>query len=179
MNSKNILTLVDFYKICGIFFLIGMCWYFVFVVFKTNKDFLYSVTKPVDNSSSLNNLKTLFGSEGLIEAFKEGMDEKTRAEQDEQKSALEAQLEKEEKSLMDMKNGCHLGIDGTVSGIKAKQKLVLKIMKTRREHFKTFAYFMAHTDFGYDKDTIQAFLRLRDMYETLPDDYEKAMAEWR
>ena len=37
------MNLVEFGKICGILFFVVMCWYFIFVVFKTNKDYLRSL----------------------------------------------------------------------------------------------------------------------------------------
>ena len=39
------MNLVEFGKICGILFFVVMCWYFVFVVFKTNKDYLQYIIK--------------------------------------------------------------------------------------------------------------------------------------
>ena len=90
------LTLVDFYKICGIFFLICMCWYFVFVVFKTNKDFIMSVTQPEEKTSSLDSLKLLFGSDSLIEGFKEGM---TGEQEEKQHQDLEKMFENEKNNL--------------------------------------------------------------------------------
>jgi hypothetical protein len=164
------LTSVDFYKICGIFFLIGMCWYFVFVVFKTNKDFLYSISKPKDNTSSLDDLKSLFGSNSLIEGFKEGM----KGEQDEERNKFEIQLEKETKAMEFIDNFVHLGENGKASN----RKLILKILKQRRELYRKYGYLIGITDTQPEK--VLPILKLREFYEKIPDEYEKAMAdgEW-
>lgn len=56
-------TLVDFCKICGILFLIVFSWYFVFTVFKTNKNFLKALS-----STKKNVLGNLFGN-NTVEGF--------------------------------------------------------------------------------------------------------------
>jgi hypothetical protein len=61
-------TTIDFCKICGIIFFIMMAWYFAFVVFKTNKDFLSSIVHEPENPSSLDDIKSLFGT-SLKEGF--------------------------------------------------------------------------------------------------------------
>ena len=62
-------TTIDFCKICGILFFIMMAWYFAFVVFKTNKDFLVSIVQKDENPTSLDDLKSIFGSTTLKEGF--------------------------------------------------------------------------------------------------------------
>ena len=43
------MNLVELGKICGILFFVVMCWYFVFVVFKTNKEYLKSLAGMNNN----------------------------------------------------------------------------------------------------------------------------------
>ena len=160
------LTLVDFYKICGIFFLIGMCWYFVFVVFKTNKDFLISITQPVENPSALDNLQSLFGKNSLIEGFKEGM---TGEEEEKLKQKLERTLEQEKKSLEKLNNYVHLGENGKAS----TRKLILKIIKQRRDAYRKYGYYAGITQ--NKPDELATIIKLREFYEKLPEEYEKEM----
>tara|TARA_Y100001935_G_C17119734_1_gene415099 strand:- start:151 stop:627 length:477 start_codon:yes stop_codon:yes gene_type:complete len=56
------MNLVEFGKICGILFFVVMCWYFIFVVFKTNKDYL----------------RSLAGMDNVVEGFSD--DQNTRLE---------------------------------------------------------------------------------------------------
>ena len=84
-------TLVEFLKLLGILFFIGMCWYFVYVVFDTNKGFLLSIKDEVDATDPEINFKKMMGGffkekEGFT--FNKKYDEK-------QKSSLENILEKE------------------------------------------------------------------------------------
>ena len=64
------MNLVDFGKICGILFFVVMCWYFIFVVFKTNKDYLRSLAGmdvvegfSDDQNTKLENRLTYFDAE--------------------------------------------------------------------------------------------------------------------
>ena len=54
-------SIIEFSKICGILFFIMVAWYFAFVVFKTNKDFLSSIVHQEENPTSLSDFNSLFG----------------------------------------------------------------------------------------------------------------------
>ena len=72
------MNLVDLCKICGILFFVVMCWYFIFVVFKTNKDYLRSLAgmdvvegfSDDQNTKLENNIQSI---ESLIKSFREKM----------------------------------------------------------------------------------------------------------
>ena len=70
------MNLVELGKICGILFFVVMCWYFIFVVFKTNKDYLRSLAGmdvvegfSDDVATRLENTNNQL--DGLIKQFKE------------------------------------------------------------------------------------------------------------
>tara|TARA_X000000368_G_scaffold163414_1_gene128798 strand:+ start:246 stop:695 length:450 start_codon:yes stop_codon:yes gene_type:complete len=72
------MNLVDLCKICGILFFVVMCWYFIFVVFKTNKDYLRSLAgmNVIEGFNDDQNTKLendISNVESLIKSFREKM----------------------------------------------------------------------------------------------------------
>ena len=82
------MNLVDLCKICGILFFVVMCWYFIFVIFKTNKDYLRSLAgmDVIEGFNDDQNTKLendIVNKESIIKSFREklGLYEGGREEQ--------------------------------------------------------------------------------------------------
>ena len=117
-------------KLAGVIFFIVMCWYFVFVVFKTNSEFLRSV---VYNSKSDD-----FVSQGLVEGFsgiREGFE-------GDELTTIENELEASKGGIVFMKKRLQLDDDG-----KPEQLELLKnIIKNKIELGELSMMLMASYD---------------------------------
>ena len=161
------LTLVDFYKICGILFFIVMCWYFVFVVFKTNKDLLNSLVHESDEPSSLEYVKKMFGNDSLVEGFKEGM-----SNTDKLKEYYANKLEKEKKQLIGINRTLHIDDDGK----EEIRNLIMQVVKQRRELWQKYGVWFATIDGQKPEDLANFALILKYMNE-VPEEYEKIIED--
>ena len=100
-----------------------MAWYFAFVVFKTNKDFLSSIVHEPENPSSLDDMKSLFGTslKEVLGGSKEGF---TGEKGDTELSNTEEYLKKQLNQLIKKYN-----LDE--SGNKDKRQKITSILEKR------------------------------------------------
>lgn len=111
-------------KLAGVIFFIVMCWYFVFVVFKTNSEFLRSV---VYNSKSDD-----FVSPGLSQGLVEGFSGIREGFEGDELTALENKLESLNTFIASLKKKIQLDDDG-----KSEQLELLKnILKKQIEYYE-------------------------------------------
>ena len=101
-----------------------MAWYFAFVVFKTNKDFLSSIVHEAENPSSLDDMKSLFGT-SLTEGFTGGNKEGFTGENgDNYLSNLEEKTNKQLSAMIKV-----LNLDE--SGSKDRRKKITRILEKK------------------------------------------------
>lgn len=113
-----------------------IAWYFAFVVFKTNKDFLSSIVHEAENPSSLDDMKSLFGT-SLTEGFTGGNKEGFTGEKgDNELSNIE---EKQSKYLSNLIKKLNLD----ESGSKDKRKKITRILEKKVKVLNGYGVFMA------------------------------------
>ena len=113
-----------------------MAWYFAFVVFKTNKDFLSSIVHEAENPSSLDDMKSLFGTsltEGFTGGNKEGF---TNENGDNALSNIEEQTNKYLSNIIKT-----LNLDE--SGSKDRRKKITRILEKKVKVLNGYGVYLA------------------------------------
>ena len=147
-------------KLAGVIFFIVMCWYFVFVVFKTNSEFLRSVVYK----SKSNDFVSPGLSQGLVEGFsgiREGFE-------GDELTALENKLEQLKGGIVHMKKRLQLDDDG-----KSEQLELLKnILKNKIVMFELQIMAMASVENANTTEGQKGLVDAQAFVDVMKEAYE-------
>ncbi len=153
--------LTDILKICGIMFIIVFSWYFVFVVFDTNKKYLKSMTFG-NKMGPMELALSEFGIPSMN--IQEGFDDKAVTK-------LENQVEQNKEFLDKLRKKLELDEDGKDSN----KKLFKEVLTTRMRAIKLWRTTLCASD-NLDKNTmtlIDAFSKVINATKLALEDYEE------